>query len=128
MGGGKYFLTHLKSPKTVQFNVNHKILATNTLSYKIKLIEDQTCTFCNKTDKTIEHLLLECECVKRFLNKTISWLIQHGIHMTLNDKSFIFGIDRDQKRDINKLVLMEITYYILCRMQQEQHEPHSSTT
>ena len=51
---------------------------------------------------------MECECVKRFLNETILWLIQHGIHITLNEKSVIFGIDPDQKSDINKLVLMEI--------------------
>ena len=31
---------------------------------------------------------------------------------TINEKSFIFGIDPDQKSDINKLVLMEINYYI----------------
>ena len=46
------------------------------------------------------------------LNETISWLIQYDIHKTLNEKSFIFGIDPDQKSDINKLVLMEMKYYI----------------
>ena len=30
------------------------------------------------------------------------------IHITFNEKSFIFGIDPDQKSDINKLVLMDI--------------------
>ena len=49
---------------------------------------------------------------KKFLNETISWLIQYGIHKTLNKKAFIFGIDSDQKSDINKLVLIEIKYYI----------------
>ena len=115
MGG--HFLTHLKSPKTVQFNGSKaeliiKILATNTFLYKIKLIGDPKCTFCNKTDETIEHLLWECDHVKSFLNETISWLIQHGIHITLNEKSFIFGIDPNKKSDINKLVLIEIKYYI----------------
>ena len=47
-----------------------------------------------------------------FLNETISWLIQHGIHLTLNEKSFIFGMDPDQISDINKLVLTEMKYYI----------------
>ena len=47
---------------------------------------------------------------KRFLNETLSWLNQHGIQITLNEKSFIFGID--PKSDINKLVIMEIKYYI----------------
>ena len=45
--------------------LNHKILATDTILYKIKLIGDPKCTFCNKTDGTSEHLLWECECVKR---------------------------------------------------------------
>ena len=78
----------------------------------MKLIGNPKCTFCNKRDETIEHLLWACECVKRFLNETILWLIHHGIHITLNEKSVIFGIDPDQKSDINKLVLMEIKYYI----------------
>ena len=46
------------------------------------------------------------------LNEAISWLIQNDIHITLNEKSFIFQINPDQKSDINKLVLMEIKYYI----------------
>ena len=58
----------------------------------------------NKTEKTFKHLLWECECVKRFLNETISWLIQHGIHITLNEKSFILGIDPDQVILINKFI------------------------
>ena len=114
---GKIFSDPFKITKdsTVQWfqsRINHKILATNTYLYKIKLIGDPKCTFCNKTDETIEHLLWECEHVKSFLNETISWLIQHGIYITLNEKSFIFGIDPNQKSDINKLVLIEIKYYI----------------
>ena len=84
--------------------------------------------FCNKTDETIECLSWECEHFKRFLNETISWLIKQGIHITLNEKSFIFGIYQNKKSYINKLVLLEIKYYILCMMQQKQHEPHSATT
>ena len=34
------------------------------------------------------------------------------IYITLNERSFIFGIDPNQKSDINKLVLIEIKYYI----------------
>ena len=52
----------------------------------MKLIGDSKCTFCNKTDETIGHLLWECECVERFLNETILLLIQDGIHITLNKK------------------------------------------
>ena len=44
--------------------IYHTILATNTLSYKIKLIGDPKCTFCTKTDEAIEHLLWKRERVK----------------------------------------------------------------
>ena len=109
---GPFKITKYSTVQWFQSRINHKILATNTLFYKMKLIGDPKCTFCNKRDETIKHLLWECECVKRFLKETILWLIQHGIHITLNEKSAIFRIDPDQQRDINKLVLMEIKYYI----------------
>ena len=89
----------------------------------MKLIEDPKCTFCYKRDETIEHLLWECERVKRFLNETVLWLIQHGIHITLNEKSVIFGIDPDQKSDINKLVLMEIKYIYYARCSKNNMSP-----
>ena len=87
---GKYFLTHLKSPKTVQFNGSKaeliiKFSNKHFIIKKLNLLEIQKCTFCNKTDETIEHLLWECKCVKRFLNELISWLIQHRIHILLNE-------------------------------------------
>ena len=93
--------------------IDHKILATDILLYKIKIIGDPQCTVCTKKNETIEHLLLECECVKQLSNETISWLSQHGIHITINDKSFIFGIETDQKNYVNRLVLMEINYFVI---------------
>ena len=114
---GKIFSDPFKITKdsTVQWfqsRSSYKILATNTLLYQIKLIGDAKCTFFNKPEETIKHLLWECERVKRFLNETISWLIQHGIHITLKEKSFKLGIDPDQKSEINRLVFMELEYYI----------------
>ena len=71
---GQFKITKDSTVQWFQSRINHKILATNTLLYKMKLIEDPKCTFCTKRDETIEHLLWECECVKRFLNETILWL------------------------------------------------------
>ena len=39
-----------------------------------------------------------------------TWLSQHRIHITLNEKSFLFGIDSDQNNNVNMLVLIEIKY------------------
>ena len=70
-------------------------------------MEIQNVHFAPKTKLSNIFNIWELECVKQILNETISWLSQHGIHITFNEKSFIFGIDPDQKNDINRLVLME---------------------
>ena len=61
---GKYFLTYLKSPKTVQFNGSKAELIIKV--YQPKLIGDPKCTFCIIIDEIIKQLLWECECVKQF--------------------------------------------------------------
>ena len=69
-----------------QTRINHNILATNTFLCKIKLTNDPKCTFCSKADETIEHVVWECNCVKKFINVVITWLSQHNIHITLDEK------------------------------------------
>ena len=95
-----------------QTRINHKILATNTFLCKIKETNDPKCTFCSKEDETIEHVLWECNCVKKFINEITTWLSQHNIHITLDEKSFLFGQLPNQESEANKLVLMEMKYYI----------------
>ena len=61
------FLTHFTKGSMVQWFqniINHKILATNTLLYKIKLIGDPKCTFCTKNRRKCHHFLWEFERVK----------------------------------------------------------------
>ena len=95
-----------------QTRINHKILATNKFLCKIKVTNDPKCFFCSVSDETIEHLLWECNIVKGFLHETINWLSDHNIALNLDEKSFLFGISKNQENNINKLVLMEIKYYI----------------
>ena len=94
-----------------QTRINHKILATNTFLHKIKITNDPKCTFCAEADETIEHLLWECDYVQKFINEVISWLSQQGIYIILDETSFLFGLLLLED-DVNKLVLMEIKYYI----------------
>ena len=54
--------------------------------------------------------------LKNFLYEAITWLSHHNIHIALDEKSFLFGVNKVQENDFNKLVLMEIKYYIYyCR-------------
>lgn len=96
-----------------QTRINHKILATNTFLYKIKLTNNPKCTFCSQVDETIEHLFWECEYVNKFLMDVISWIGQQNLNVTLNEKSFLFSLYNDKEiNNVHKLVLMETKYYI----------------
>ena len=95
-----------------QTRINHKILATNKFLCKIKVTNDPKCSFCAISEETIEHLLWECNYVKDFLHEAINWLSEHNIHIPLEEKSFLFGLFKNQDNEVNKLVLMEIKYYI----------------
>ena len=103
---GKIFSNPFKINKdsTVQWcqsRINRKTLATNNLFYKIRskmYILHQTIFYGNVN---VSQFFMN---VKQFLNETISWLSQHGMHITLNEKSFIFRMDPDKKNDINRLV------------------------
>ena len=48
----------------------------------------------------------------KLLNEAITWLSHHNIHIALDEKSFLFGVYKNQENDVNKLVLIEIKYYI----------------
>ena len=67
--------------------------------------------FVKKNDETVEHLLWDCECVQKIVTELIHWLSQHGIHITIDEKSFLFGLVPNLEL-VNKLVLMELKYYI----------------
>ena len=96
-----------------QTRINHKILATNTFLCKIKVTNDSRCTFCPLVGETIEYHFWECECVKKFLNEANTWLSHHiNIRIALDEKSFLFGVHKDQENGVNTLVLMAIKYYI----------------
>ena len=61
---------------------------------------DAKCIFCSLVDKTIEHLLWECEYVNKFLKEAISLLSQQNLHIPLNKKAFLFGLDKDTENII----------------------------
>ena len=107
-----YRLTRDTTMQWFQTRINHKILATNKFLCKINIINNPKCSFCAQADETIEHLLWECEYIQKFLQEVISWLSDQMIYLDLDEKSFLFGIFKNQENDVNKLVVMEIKYYI----------------
>ena len=52
--------------KWFQFRIIHRILGTNYLLTKMRLKQNDKCTFCNIDKETIKHLFWECEHVQYF--------------------------------------------------------------
>ena len=45
----------------LQTQKEHRILPTNSLLYKMKLVDTNVCTFCLTQGKTLIHFVLDCE-------------------------------------------------------------------
>ena len=50
----------------LQFRINNRILGTNYLRKKMKMVSSDLCTFCKTQAETIQHLFYECNTVQHF--------------------------------------------------------------
>ena len=65
-----------KSTKLIAFNFKflHRRLSTNNFLKKIRLVESENCTFCQRETETLVHLFWECTKVQSFWISLSSWL------------------------------------------------------
>ena len=77
----------------LQFRILHRILATNSLLCKFKILENNKCTFCNLEKETLEHIFYDCSFVERFFTDVSSWLLTNrNLHITFTKNMIFFGI------------------------------------
>ena len=71
-----------KSTKLIAFNFKflHRRLSTNNFLNKIRLVESENCTFCQRETETLVHLFWECTKVQSFRISLSSWLQLCNIH------------------------------------------------
>lgn len=75
-----------------QYRINHHILTTNSLMYKVGITDTNKCTFCKEEEEeTIYHLIWKCPIVQRFLEQLHSICISKDIELNLSNDTFIFG-------------------------------------
>ena len=86
----------------VQYRVLYKVLGTNELLFKIKSHYDANAVFANITHKTILHLLVQCENVKRFWSefKTHIQLVL-GCELTIDPLQYDIGKPLKYQYDSN---------------------------
>ena len=65
-----------KSTKLIEFHLKpfHRRLATNNFLFKIKLKENENCTFCQNAPKTLIHLFWTCQKTSKLWKSVMEWL------------------------------------------------------
>ena len=78
----------------LQIRIVHKILGTNSLLSKMKIVQSDLCSFCNSSEETILHLFWDCPLVEKFWLDVIRFLkSNHFVHndLEMNAQLIIFG-------------------------------------
>lgn len=92
----KYFSILYKSCsntylRNFQFKLLHRVIATNSLLYKIKLVDSKLCTFCKKSEESLEHLFFSCPVTRQFWDHLTEQLRLHYVDFTLSMENITLG-------------------------------------
>ena len=98
----------------LQIRIAHRILATKSLLYKMKLSTDNYCTFCNSNEETIEHLFWHCCNVKPLLEHIISKIKEIDRELKVDCLLVILGGGKNMYK-WNILFLEFKRYIYLCQ-------------
>ena len=104
-----------------QYKILNCIVYTNEKLYRFGLVASPSCTFCQETAESIEHLLFSCKVSSEFWKHVLSWLKDNDIYIeTLKEWEIIFGkFDiKDNFTLINHLLLVG-KYYIYSKKCQD---------
>lgn len=106
-----------------QYRILHRILATNDLLVKMKIIQNNLCSFCRALPETIEHLFWHCTVVTEFWESIESWLhetIQFSLN--INKQTALFGITYNviANKSINYILILTCYYIYKCRINNKQ--------
>ena len=76
-----------------QYRIIHRIICTNNLLHKMKILQSPMCTFCKSYDESIYHLFCECEIVQDYWSDVENLILQKtGRIIPFTSKNIIFGI------------------------------------
>ena len=92
-----------------QYRIIHRIICTNKLLYKMKILQSPLCTFCKSFDESIFHIFCECDIIQDYWNEVESLILQKtGRIIPFTSKNIIFGITSSHidVKTINVLILI----------------------
>ena len=99
------------SPLYFQYKILHRVLATNSVLFKIGIADSDACTFCQQFSETIQHIFFDCEKTSSFLSDVHRGLLaKTNINVKFDRKCIIFGNNYEyapiSKESLNMFLLL----------------------
>ena len=102
--------------QVLQWKILHNIYPTNILLCKMKVRDDQMCSYCNDVVDYIEHFFFDCPTIKKFWNYIEQYiLITFDIQTHLTVVGVLFRIKQHNYRKVKtKLINHVILIAKMC--------------
>ena len=101
-----------------QTRIIHRIIPTNSLLFKMKLIDTNSCTFCKRYEETILHLFHECEHTKSLINNIATMLCTFDHTLQIDSRTLLLGTCTPNVQ-LDRLLLELKKYIYHCRKKQK---------
>ena len=97
-----------------QFQMLHRLSATNYYLNKCGIKDSPLCSYCNQLPETLDHLFSECAQIKELWIDIENWLKSAlDIDINTNRNSILFGkINNLRLYRLENLIILTIKYYI----------------
>ena len=94
-----------------QYRINHNILTTNKTAFKMKILHDPMCTFCDSDEETICHLFWECPIVQNLYSQFHGLLREFNTDIDLDRKKIILG-PYCSKYSAENVIILHLKFFI----------------
>ena len=90
-----------------QYKIVHRILFTNDLLFKLNLVHDRNCSFCNLQHETIVHFFCECHISLRIWDELRKWILRKTFNrINFSKENILFGFQGSQNKALNCIVFI----------------------
>lgn len=87
-----------------QFKIMHRILYTNDLLCKLKLVQSDLCSFCHIQCETIVHLFCDCTFSRNIWSELEKWIYRKtGFKVEFKQENILFGFQGHHNKALNCL-------------------------
>ena len=99
-----------------QYKLLNRIIYTNKILHKIGKTVTPLCSFCSRSEESLEHLFIYCEFANSFWLSVTNWLEGYGMSVNvLSAADITFGIYEKNLQLINHIILLGKQNIYLCR-------------